>query len=55
MIRLVLIALVIAALVFLVVKIAREVKSANVDWTGVTFIIGFIAIAFYLRHATGLV
>ncbi|MEO9336981.1 hypothetical protein ABFT80_06035 [Mesorhizobium sp. SB112] len=55
MIRLILIALMISALAFLVMKIAREVKGANVDWTGVTFIIGFIAIAFYLRHATGLV
>jgi hypothetical protein len=38
----------------LLVKIISDVKKANVDWTGVTTIIGFIALAFWLRHVTGM-
>ncbi|RWQ87468.1 MAG: hypothetical protein EOS85_06000 [Mesorhizobium sp.] len=54
MIRLVVIALVVVVAWILLVKLIRQVKSANVDWTGVTTIIGFIALAFWLRHITGM-
>jgi hypothetical protein len=54
MIRLVLIALVVVVAWILLVKLIRQVKSANVDWTGITTIIGFIALAFWLRHITGM-
>ncbi|PAP96078.1 hypothetical protein [Mesorhizobium wenxiniae] len=54
MIRLVVIALVVVVAWILLVKLIKELKSANVDWTGVTTIIGFIALAFWLRHITGM-
>jgi hypothetical protein len=54
MIRFVVIALVVVVAWLLLVKLIRQVKSANVDWTGVTTIIGFIALAFWLRHITGM-
>jgi hypothetical protein len=38
----------------LLVKLVRDVRNANVDWTGITTIIGFIALAFWLRHITGM-
>ncbi|WP_192358484.1 hypothetical protein [Mesorhizobium mediterraneum] len=54
MIRLVVIALVVVAAWILLVKLVKQVKSANVDWTGITTIIGFIALAFWLRYITGM-
>jgi hypothetical protein len=54
MIRLVVIALVVVVAWILLVKLIKNLKSANVDWTGVTTIIGFIALAFWLRHITGM-
>jgi len=54
MIRLVIILPLVIVAWLLLVKLIRDVKSANVDWTGVTTIIGFIALAFWLRHVTGM-
>ncbi|BCH16965.1 MULTISPECIES: hypothetical protein [unclassified Mesorhizobium] len=54
MIRLVVIALIVVVAWFLLVKLIRQVKSANIDWTGIATIIGFIALAFWLRHITGM-
>ncbi|WP_189522527.1 MULTISPECIES: hypothetical protein [unclassified Mesorhizobium] len=54
MIRLVVIALVVVVAWILLVKLIKQVKSANVDWTGITTIIGFIALAFWLRHIIGM-
>ncbi|SJM34530.1 hypothetical protein [Mesorhizobium delmotii] len=54
MIRLVVIALVVVVAWIVLVKLVKQVKSANVDWTGITTIIGFIALAFWLRHITGM-
>jgi len=54
MIRLVIILPLVIVAGILLVKLIRDVKSANVDWTGVTTIIGFIALAFWLRHVTGM-
>ncbi|RWO02468.1 hypothetical protein [Mesorhizobium sp.] len=54
MIRLVVIALIVVVAWFLLVKLIKVLKRANVDWTGVTTIIGFIALAFWLRHITGM-
>ncbi|MGX9120801.1 hypothetical protein ACWTU6_29800 [Mesorhizobium sp. BHbsci] len=54
MIRLVVIALVVVVAWILLVKLIKDLKSANVDWTGITTIIGFIALAFWLRHITGM-
>jgi len=54
MIRLVIILLVVVVAWMLLVKLINDVKKANVDWTGVTTIVGFIALAFWLRHVTGM-
>ena len=54
MIRFVLIAIGLAVLCLILLKLARELKSANVDWKGVAFACGFVVLAFYLRHATGM-
>ena len=54
MIRLVAVALGAALLALVLLKIFRELRSANVDWTGVTFALGFVAMAFYLRFVTGI-
>ena len=54
MIRFVVIALIVLAAWVLLLKLLREVKNANIDWTGVATIVGFITLAFYLRHVTGM-
>ncbi len=54
MIRLVVIALIVVVAWILLVKLIRQVKGASVDWTGVATIVGFIALAFWLRHITGM-
>ncbi|MEO5759696.1 MAG: hypothetical protein ABIQ51_22905 [Mesorhizobium sp.] len=54
MIRFVIILPILLVAWLLLVKLIKDVKSANVDWTSVTTIIGFIAIAFWLRHITGM-
>lgn len=54
MIRLVIILLLVTIAWMLLVKLINDVRKANVDWTGVTTIIGFIALAFWLRHVTGM-
>lgn len=52
MIRVVLMMLALALAVWLALRVAREVGKADVDWQGVAFAVGFVALAFYLRHAT---
>ena len=54
MIRFVIILPLIVVAWLLMVKLIKHLKSANIDWTGVTTIIGFIALAFWLRHVTGM-
>ena len=54
MIRFVVIAMVVVAVWALLVKLIKDLKSANIDWTGVTTIIAFIVLAFWLRHVTGM-
>lgn len=54
MIRFVLILPIILVTWLLLLKLVRELKHANIDWTGVTTIVGFIALAFWLRHITGM-
>ncbi|ESZ57474.1 hypothetical protein NL532_16950 [Mesorhizobium sp. C120A] len=54
MIRLVIILPLVVIAWLLAVKLIRDVKSANVDWTGIAAIVGFIAMAFWLRHVTGM-
>ena len=54
MIRLVVIALLAVMTWALLVNIVRKLKGAAIDWTGIATIVGFVALAFYLRHATGM-
>ena len=54
MLRLVVIALIVLVVWVLLLKLFRELKSAQVDWTGWAVIAGFIALAFYLHHVTGI-
>ncbi len=54
MIRFVIILPLVVVAWLLAVKLIRDVKAANVDWTGIATIVGFIAIAFWLRHVTGM-
>ncbi|MES0042464.1 hypothetical protein [Mesorhizobium sp. M0091] len=54
MIRLVIILPLVVIAWLLAVKLIRDVKAANVDWTGIAAIVGFIAMAFWLRHVTGM-
>jgi hypothetical protein len=42
--------LMLAALVAL--QVFRQARAANLDWTGIAFSVGFVVLAFYLRHVT---
>ena len=53
MIRFVVIALVVVLVWIVLLKLTRDIRAAKIDWKGWAFIAGFIALAFYLRHATG--
>lgn len=50
--------LVLLALLLLVaalaLHVARQLKGKQIDWPGITFAIGFVALAFWLRYVTGL-
>ena len=54
MIRFVLIALVVVLVWVVLLKLTRDIRAAKVDWKGWGIIVGFIALAFYLRHVTGI-
>ena len=54
MIRLVVIAFIVVVVWVLLLQMIKQVRSANFDWTGVVAIVGFIAMAFWLRHVTGM-
>jgi hypothetical protein len=38
----------------LALHVARRLAGALIDWTGITFAIAFVALAFWLRHVTGM-
>jgi hypothetical protein len=52
MLRYVVIALLVVLAWIVIRKLTRDIRAAKVDWKGWAFIAGFIALAFYLRHAT---
>ncbi|CAM5355571.1 putative membrane protein YGL010W [Aquamicrobium terrae] len=54
MIRIVIIVLLAVAIWTLVLRLARWLRQADIDWTGVTFAIGFVVLAFWLRRVTGM-
>ena len=54
MIRIVVIALIVIVAWIVLLKLTRDIRAAKVDWKGWAFIAGFIALAIYLRHVTGI-
>ncbi|MCO5065779.1 MAG: hypothetical protein M9924_15385 [Rhizobiaceae bacterium] len=54
MIRFVVLGLVIVAVSFLAAQAIRFARTREIDWTGLAFMVGFVVMAFYLRHATGM-
>lgn len=54
MIRFVIILPLIVVTWLLLVKVVGDLKKANIDWTGVATFVGFIVLAFWLRHVTGM-
>ena len=54
MLRLVVIAALMVLAWLALIRIIRAVRAAKLDWSGIAFIVGFIALAFYLRHVTGM-
>lgn len=54
MIRFVIVGMVAIAAWMLCVKFYRFLKGRRIDWTGIAAIIGFVVLAFYLRHVTGM-
>ena len=51
MLRLVVIALFVVVIWVLLLKLFD--RKRPLDWNGIAFALGFIALAFYLRHVTG--
>lgn len=54
MLRFVVITVIVIVAWIVLMKLIRDIRAAKVDWKGWAFIAGFIALAFYLRHVTGI-
>ncbi len=54
MLRVVLIVLVVVLAALTLRSVAGWLRGRRVYWTGVTFFIGFIVVALWLRHVTGI-
>ena len=54
MIRFVLIAILVLVAGLILRAVWRGLKSADLDWNGIAFAVGFVVLAFYLRHVTGM-
>lgn len=54
MARLIIVAVLIVAVWYVGLQVYRYVNERQIDWTGVAFAIGFVALAFYLHSATGI-
>jgi len=52
MIRVVLFVLALAAIAYLTVATAREMRAAGFDWQGTAVAVGILVLALYLRHVT---
>jgi hypothetical protein len=46
--------LIVLAVWALVLNTIRVMRGLKIDWTGVAFMVGFVALAFYLRHVSGM-
>ena len=38
----------------LTLHVARQLRGKQIDWAGIAFALGFVALAFWLRHETGI-
>lgn len=54
MIRFVIVAVVAIVSGLLLLRLFRSLGGRRIDWPGIAAMIGFVALAFYLRHVTGL-
>lgn len=54
MIRFVIVAVAAIATCLLLLRLFRSLQKRRIDWTGIATMIGFIVLAFYLRHVTGI-
>ncbi|HHZ08626.1 MAG TPA: hypothetical protein GX405_07590 [Rhizobiales bacterium] len=54
MLRLVVLVVLVVIAWLLVLQALRLARGSGVDWKGLAFAAGFVALAFYLRHATGM-
>lgn len=54
MIRLLFLFLLVALCAYVVLQIVRSARNSSIDWTGISFMLGFIVLAFWLRHVTGM-
>lgn len=54
MIRLIVIALVVIGVWFLLLKLFQQARDSGFDWRGLAVAIGFVVLALYLGHATGM-
>ena len=54
MVRFVAFGIGLALFLLVVTKLFREAGTLKLDWTGIAGFIGFIVLAFYLHHITGM-
>lgn len=54
MLRLVVLAVLVVVTWLLILQAVRLARGSGVDWKGLALAAGFVALAFYLRHATGM-
>jgi len=52
--RMVVLAALIVLACFVAARIFKSVRARRLDWRGIAFMAAFVALAFYLRHATGM-
>ncbi|MEX4010683.1 hypothetical protein [Neoaquamicrobium sediminum] len=52
MLRIVVVVFALIAAAYLLLRLARELGKADMDWRGIVFVAGFVVLAFYLRHVT---
>lgn len=54
MVRLLVVAVLVFILLIVGVRLFGWARRAPIDWTGVAAALGFVGLAFYLRHVTGM-
>ena len=52
--RLLLIVLLVLAVVYVALRLARELRGTKIDWSGIGIAAAFVALAVYLSQVTGI-